>query len=211
MDYFNDRYDGDSDWQGRTRLHDPSEPELKRRLDAVLNSLEGLDRSVSDIAIGISPGFFPAEFWAPYVERIDARLIEQNHSTNGDELSTRNRLGSVELRAGHGRNVVPYEQFWHVYSGGYRAGRVVIKDANHPTLGVHRSIDVHINAAARGQGIGTIVFRFAAELSGADQVYAHARRSNIASRSAARRAGYRDIIRPKSAQSTMLWERESSH
>lgn len=208
MDYFNDRYDGDSDWRENSRHHSPEEPGIRRRLDDVLEALNRLGDSISDVAIGISPGFFPAELWPGCIEHIDNYLLAHRQFA-GDSASAgiNSRLGRVELRPGHIRSASRHEQFWHVYAGGSRAGRVAIRDAHDPTLGAHQSIDVHINAAARGQGVGTVVFRLAADLSGADRVYVHARRSNVASRKAASRAGYWDITGSESAQSIMVWKR----
>jgi hypothetical protein len=75
MDYFNDRYDGDSNWLTRPHTHDPDEADLAPRLDAVLQTLDGLRSSVSNVAIGVSPGFFPAEYWSQCIERIDNTFI----------------------------------------------------------------------------------------------------------------------------------------
>lgn len=67
MDYFNNRYDGDSDWAERTETLDPS---LGSVLDAIDRFTEALRASgvagrLADVVVAFSPGFFPAEFWAP--------------------------------------------------------------------------------------------------------------------------------------------------
>jgi hypothetical protein len=63
LDFFNNRFDGDSDWRGDAHRHDPSGDEVMRRLDRVLDALAPLRHRIVDVTIGISPGFFPAELW----------------------------------------------------------------------------------------------------------------------------------------------------
>src|SRR3546814_1831606 len=67
MDYFCNRFDGDTDW--RTRPHS-----LDANLDIILSKIDemaaalrqtGIGRRIEDVVIAYSPGFFPAEFWGP--------------------------------------------------------------------------------------------------------------------------------------------------
>jgi hypothetical protein len=70
MDYFNNRYDGDSDWMRRNRIHDPSPTKVRGLIDNMLQALSsslGMER-LDDIFIGVSPGFFPADLWASSLE-----------------------------------------------------------------------------------------------------------------------------------------------
>jgi hypothetical protein len=70
MDYFNNRYDGDSDWMSHDRIHDPSPGEIRGLIDDMLHALHaslGMEQ-LDDIFIGISPGFFPADLWASSLE-----------------------------------------------------------------------------------------------------------------------------------------------
>lgn len=64
LDYFNNRFDGRPDWQGIHDRYDPSIDEIKQRVDAVFSELSTRALRLSDIAIGVSPGFFPVEYWS---------------------------------------------------------------------------------------------------------------------------------------------------
>lgn len=78
MDYFNNRYDGDSDWQQQMPRHDPSEQCVNGMVDELFHALatSGAGNRVEDVAIGISPGFFPGELWASAIERVLSHLPE---------------------------------------------------------------------------------------------------------------------------------------
>jgi hypothetical protein len=72
LDYFNNRFNCDSDWEFHPSRHDPASHEILSAIDSVFNalSLQGaLDRIV-DVTVALSPGFFPAEFWSLATERI---------------------------------------------------------------------------------------------------------------------------------------------
>lgn len=90
--------------------------------------------------------------------------------------------------AGHGGD--PGGFYWHIEAEGKRAGNVFINMFDHAYYGNHPSIQIHINQAQRGRKIGRIAYRLACEQSGYDTVYAHMRKSNIASRRAAEEAGF---------------------
>lgn len=65
LDYFNNRYDGDSDWQERANLLDPPLTTVRQRIDEIAAELHrrGLTARLEDVVIAFSPGFFPAEHW----------------------------------------------------------------------------------------------------------------------------------------------------
>jgi hypothetical protein len=75
MDYFNNRFDGDSDRVDNDPKYEQPLPQILERIDQVFGAIEqqGISERVVDMAVGISPGFFPAEFWAPSIERIESR------------------------------------------------------------------------------------------------------------------------------------------
>ena len=75
MDYFNNRYNGDSDWIYNGAKYDPSEEEVLNRIDAVFDAFEEhrLADRIVDIVVALSPGFFPADLWPTSVERISDR------------------------------------------------------------------------------------------------------------------------------------------
>lgn len=72
MDYFNNRYDGNSGWQEQTNSLDPDANAIHGKIDELSTALRDtkvLDR-IADITVSFSPGFFPAEYWASSCERL---------------------------------------------------------------------------------------------------------------------------------------------
>ncbi len=121
--------------------------------------------------------------------------------------------GATELVPGRGkpgRGGGPGGHYWHVYAGGERAGYVFINVVDEPLLGRHASIQIFLNARARGLHIGRQAYRLACEQSGHGRVYAHMRASNVASRKAAQAAGFCVAERPGVAQLLMVWERHGA-
>ncbi|HBO5727299.1 hypothetical protein JE010_01895 [Pseudomonas aeruginosa] len=78
MDYFCNRYDGDSDAIERPGPLNPSLPEILDQISTFTQALRhrGLLDRLDDIVIAFSPGFFPAEFWAESCERLLSGLGE---------------------------------------------------------------------------------------------------------------------------------------
>lgn len=78
MDYFNNRYDGDGDWTDRYPRHDPSLHEVITQIDEVVTAMRdaGVVARIEDAVVAFSPGFFPAELWAPAEMRLRAALAE---------------------------------------------------------------------------------------------------------------------------------------
>jgi hypothetical protein len=77
MDYFNNRFDRDSDWHGASApRHDPDLAAMSETMDELFDSLarSGMTPRIESVAVALSPGFFPAEFWQPLTERLAARL-----------------------------------------------------------------------------------------------------------------------------------------
>lgn len=112
---------------------------------------------------------------------------------------------SVELRPGRGDAKARVEKYWHVYADGHRAGRVFIKLADEPPFGRHHSIQIFLNQAARGRGIGSIAYGLACQASGYREIYAHMRKSNLASRRAAEKAGFGPVDSPGGRQLSLVW------
>ena len=76
MDYFNNRFNGDSDWVDEGPKYDPPLQQVLARIDGVFQSLEnaGVAERVEDFAVALSPGFFPADLWEPSIGRIGAHV-----------------------------------------------------------------------------------------------------------------------------------------
>lgn len=78
LDYFNNRFDGDSSWQTNpnARLHDIGLDEQLQQLTRIIEGIRKRDlfKRIVDFSIGISPGFYPAEYWQSMVESIEREL-----------------------------------------------------------------------------------------------------------------------------------------
>ncbi|MEX5601232.1 MULTISPECIES: hypothetical protein [Pseudomonas] len=79
MDYFCNRYDGDSDHIDHPGPLNDALPQILSSIDALTKALHrhGLAERLVDIVIAFSPGFFPAEFWAESCDRLLIGLGEQ--------------------------------------------------------------------------------------------------------------------------------------
>lgn len=76
MDCFNDRFDGNSNWQEENaRVHDLSEDEQVAFVKMIIQRLaeKGLLARIVDTSIGLSPSFFPGEYW----RRVTETLIDE--------------------------------------------------------------------------------------------------------------------------------------
>ncbi|WP_316176328.1 hypothetical protein [Bradyrhizobium sp. SZCCHNRI1073] len=76
LDYFNNRYDGDSDWCQRATRLDPPASDVCRHIDEIGERLQDsrIEESIADVVVSFSPGFFPAEFWEMADERLSRYL-----------------------------------------------------------------------------------------------------------------------------------------
>ena len=73
MDFFNDRFDGNDSWETEhKRSHNPDVEKQKAMADKVFREIEKrhLEKRIIDISIGISPSFYPAEYWSTMVPYI---------------------------------------------------------------------------------------------------------------------------------------------
>src|SRR3546814_14369763 len=76
-----------------------------------------------------------------------------------------------------------------------RAGTVFINLSEEPPIGKHASLQIFLNRESQGRQIGRLAYRAACDASEYNVVYAHMRKSNIASRRAAEEAGFAEIGR----------------
>lgn len=119
---------------------------------------------------------------------------------------------SVELvatRGSPGKGGGKGGEAWTVMSCGKRAGVIFINLIDEPPLGLHASIQIFLNQKSQGQGIGRVAYRKAAEASRYDMIFAHMRKSNVASRRAAEEAGFTESTPPGFSQLIMCWSRRS--
>lgn len=96
---------------------------------------------------------------------------------------------------------------WRIDAEGKRAGVIFINVIDEPPIGRHASVQIYLNAASQGRHIGRIAYRKACEASEHDLIYAHMRKSNIASRRAAEDAGFVDVTPAGEAQCIMMRRR----
>ena len=76
MDYFNNRFDGDSDWPEHETIHDPTTEQVLHQVREVFTTVMATiaPDQLADITVALSPGFFPAELWQPSIAEIDTIL-----------------------------------------------------------------------------------------------------------------------------------------
>jgi hypothetical protein len=76
MDYFNNRFDGDSEWPTRSSPFDPSLDQVLGKIDEMIGALRrtGVGARIEDVVIAYSPGFFPGELWGPAEARLRPAL-----------------------------------------------------------------------------------------------------------------------------------------
>lgn len=96
---------------------------------------------------------------------------------------------------------------WRIDVGGVRAGEVYINVIDEPPIGRHASLQIYLNIKSQGRGIGRIGYAKACQLSAHEIIYAHMRRSNVASRRAAEAAGFMDATPPGFTQLILRWVR----
>ena len=101
----------------------------------------------------------------------------------------------------------PGGEAWRIEAAGARAGVVFINWIDEAPVGPHASIQIYLNTSSQGRGIGRVGYRMACNASAYDTVYAHMRKSNIASRRAAEEAGFHEDPRPGILQLLMVWRR----
>ena len=78
MDYFNCRYDGDSDWDIHVNRYDPSASEIEERIEELIEGLckSGIMPRVENIAVALSPGFFPVQFWDQSITALKRGILK---------------------------------------------------------------------------------------------------------------------------------------
>lgn len=65
MDYFNNRYNASTSWMENKDRHDPPFDRQKILMDALFEGLKSILKltEVCYVMIGISPSFYPVEYW----------------------------------------------------------------------------------------------------------------------------------------------------
>jgi GNAT superfamily N-acetyltransferase len=102
----------------------------------------------------------------------------------------------------------PQGEAWRIEAHGQRVGVVFINVIEEPPFGKHASIQIFLNRPYQGRGIGRVAYRQAVDASTHDLIYAHMRKSNIASRRAAEAAGFADATPSGHSQLIMIRHRK---
>jgi GNAT superfamily N-acetyltransferase len=106
-----------------------------------------------------------------------------------------------------GRGGGPDGEAWRIEAQGERAGVIFVNIIEEPPFGKHASIQIFLSRPYQGRGIGRVAYRQAAEASMHNVIYAHMRKSNIASRRAAEAAGFFDVTPSGHSQLIMMRRR----
>ena len=208
MDYFNNRYDGDSDWRDRPDRLDPDLETIRERIDEMVDAIRCSEAVIEDVTIAYSPGFFPAEFWRPAEEWLRSGLRKARKSSPpricgraklrpvkrcSDQPKVQNEdVLLVPVAGTPGKGKGSGGEKWRIDVAGMRAGVVYINVIDDPLIGRHASIQIYLNIKSQGRGIGRLGYLKACQLSQHPTIYAHMRKSNIASRRAAEAADFVD-------------------
>jgi len=127
------------------------------------------------------------------------------HSPLGPVSPTEVRL--VRINGAPARGGGPGGEAWRIEAAGELAGDVFINMVDEPPIGPHPSIQIFLNRKSQGRRIGRVSYHAACEASQYPVIYAHMRKSNIASRRAAEEAGFKDMSPLGYAQLILRWSR----
>jgi hypothetical protein len=88
MDFFNNRFDGDSNRVLRDHKYDPPISFVIEQIDELFVALERSRTAsrIRDCSISLSPGFFPGELWEPCITRVEGhirRLVQAGSWSSG--------------------------------------------------------------------------------------------------------------------------------
>jgi hypothetical protein len=97
---------------------------------------------------------------------------------------------------------------WSIFWNDKRAGKVYINMVDLKPIGLHPSIQIYLNKSSQGRHIGRVAYQKACEASNYDTIYAHMKKSNLASRKAAEAAGFKAIKMAGITQLLLRWVRK---
>lgn len=165
----------------------------------------------------------------PSSSKKGAKAIKRKRARSGDSLDTRKKhllvskneskeevkeksLKPADIQLvsgkGSGKEVLFY---WHIFTEKQRRGYVSIIESEFEGIGSGPSIQIFINKKDQGKHIGSCAYEAACITSGLPEIFAHMRKSNIASKKAAMNAGFVIDKRYTGAQLLMVWLRRSAH
>lgn len=94
MDYFNNRYNGSTDWKYSSLIHDPDLKKQKEVMKTLCEKLGYINHRypIHYVFVGISPSFYPVEFWQEGLQYLFNELI-----LNGINVSDLLRVTNLEV------------------------------------------------------------------------------------------------------------------
>ncbi|WP_198920005.1 GNAT family N-acetyltransferase [Pseudomonas chlororaphis] len=91
-----------------------------------------------------------------------------------------------------------------------RAGTIFINLIEDEQRGKHASLQIFLNRTSQGRKIGRAAYQAACFASQYNEIYAHMRKSNTASKKAALYAGFEDATTSADTQLVMRWNRATA-
>lgn len=104
----------------------------------------------------------------------------------------------------------PGGEAWLISVEGKRAGIAYINMLKDEVRGRHASFHVFLNRPSQGRQIGRAAYQYCCQNSQYDVVYAHMRKSNLASRKAAEHAGFIEASAKGDSQLVLVWYRDAN-
>lgn len=104
----------------------------------------------------------------------------------------------------------PGGEAWVISVEGKRAGIAYINLVKDEVRGRHASFHVFLNRPSQGRQIGRGAYQYCCQHSQYDVIYAHMRKSNLASRKAAEHAGFIEASAAGDSQLVMVWYRDAN-
>lgn len=120
---------------------------------------------------------------------------------NADEVELVRITGTKKKGGG------PGGEAWIIMVGGKKAGNAYINMLYDVVRGCHPSFHIFLNRPSQGRQIGRIVYNRCCVISQYGIIYAHMRKSNIASRKAAEYAGFINATLSSDMQFVMAWHK----
>ena len=129
-------------------------------------------------------------------------LLEKNELIKKKDVKLVETKGTKKRGGGLGG------ESWKIIVNKERVGIIFINLINEKPIGEHASIQIFLNKKNQGRKIGRFAYEIACEESEYDIIYAHIRKTNIASIKAAEYAGFEDVTPKKYRQIIMRWKRK---
>ena len=123
---------------------------------------------------------------------LDEVLIENGYVFVEENKAKDNEVSLVSLPLTDRTGKYSSGESWKIMYNNQRAGIVFIKEIDEKPIGKHASIQIYLNKPSQSKGIGSIAYSKAVKASKYKEIYAHMRKSNIASKRAAENAGFVD-------------------